>query len=350
MLAVEVAVVGGEDHERVVEHALRAQLVEHAATGRVDFGREAVVVLHVLLVALGCVEAPGPTVAAFVAGVREKRGQRAESRVVRARRHGHSHIAVQRHALGLREVLLLVAILGVRGEKRDGQAERLVDGTRAQEVDRVALVLLRHMDACAVGLRDPWLLNPMRAVGKGGRRRVVFRRGKLAVVPLADVADPVAVGAQLRGESLTPRRCKHVERAIAVTRHPLASEHGRSTHAADRSGDGVVREAHAVARELVEARRLHHRIACAAERIVAPVVGVEKDDTEGFRRAGIARRTGCRGQHRRQRRSKHDDDTRSPGDRVHSTRVTTTTCAALRAAPGWRSRLRSWTRAAARYR
>ena len=318
MLAVEVAVVGGEDHERAVEHALRAQLVEHAATGRVDFGREAVVVFHVLLVALGRVEAPGPAVTAFVAGVREKRGQRAESRVVCGRRHGHGHIAVQRHALGLREVLLLVAVLGVRGEKRDGQAERLVGGTRAQKANRVALVLLRDMDARAVGLRDP-----VRAVGEGGRGRVVLRGGKLAVVPLADVADPVAVGAQLRRESFAPRRFEHIKRAVAVTRHPLAGEHGRATDAADRSGDGVVREAHAVARELVESRRLHHGIARAAKRVVAPVVGVEEDDVEGFGRAGIARRTGRHGQHRRQHRSKPDDDARSPDDCVHSARVTT---------------------------
>ena len=39
-------------------------------------------------------------------------------------------------------------------------------------------------------------------------------------------------------------------------------------------------EAHAPRSERIEARCLHDQIACAAERVVAPVVGVEQDDVE----------------------------------------------------------------------
>ena len=172
VLGVEVAVVGREDDERVVEHALLLQLREHAPAGRVHLGREPVVVLHYLLIFLRRVEAPVPAHAALVLLIGDERRQLAEVLVGCRLRHGDRHVldrapcspAAAGYCFGLPSSACVAKKASVRQNGLSG-------GTRAQEFQRVVLVLLRDVDRRAVRL-----LHPMRA-GVGAAEVEVAPRG-----------------------------------------------------------------------------------------------------------------------------------------------------------------------------
>ena len=291
VFGVEVAVVGSEDHERVLEEALLAQRGEHAAASGVHFSGETIIIFHHRLIFFRCIEAPVIADAAFVLLVGDEGREAFEIFVGRRLGNGDDRVLVELHAGWLREKLEGVLILGVGGEEREREDKRFVGGARAQKLEGVIFVFLGDVDFGAVGLSDP--------VGAAvGPAEVEFILRKRAVVPFADVADMIAVAAEEAGIGLGPRRGEHGERGVAVARHPLAGEERGAAHAADRGGDAVVGEAHALFGEPIEVGRFHDWMAGCTERIVAPVVGVEHDDVERLGRRGGVRERRHKGERR----------------------------------------------------
>ncbi len=95
MLGVEVAVVGREDDQGLVQHALLRQLGNDPAAGGVHLGGKAVVILHVLLITLGGVEPPVPAVAAFVLLIGEEWRQLLEMGVRGGFWNGDAHVLMR---------------------------------------------------------------------------------------------------------------------------------------------------------------------------------------------------------------------------------------------------------------
>ena len=130
-----------------------------------------------------------PAVAAFVGGVGEKGRQAAEGFLGGVDRHRDCHVLVERHALRLRQKLQRIAVLGVGGEERDGQAKRLVDRSVAQEFERVVFVALRHVDFGAVGLVEP-------VIAIVGSTEIEAFGREFSIVPFPHVTHMVAVFAE----------------------------------------------------------------------------------------------------------------------------------------------------------
>ena len=95
------------------------------------------------------------------------------------------------------------------GEEGEGENEGFVGGAGAKEFEGVVFVFLGDVDECSVGLFLP--------VGRLiGAAEIEFLLRELAVVPLADVADEVAVLAQDAGIGFVPRGLEHGEGRVAV--------------------------------------------------------------------------------------------------------------------------------------
>ena len=105
VLGVEVAIVAGEDDERVFQDSLFAQFGEDAAARGVHFGRKSVVVFHHRLVFFGRIEAPVPADSAFVLLVGDEGREAAEVGVGSGGRDWNSNVFVEFHAARLGEVL-----------------------------------------------------------------------------------------------------------------------------------------------------------------------------------------------------------------------------------------------------
>ena len=214
-----------------------------------------------------------PAHAALVFLVGDEGRQLVERLVGGGLRHRNGHVPIERHAFRLRQELFGIAVLGVRRKERKREAKRFVNRARAQKLQCVVFVLLGDVNLGAVGLLDPM------SAGVGAAKVEVLGR-ELAIVPLADVPDVIAVRPQQAGIRLCPRCIEGLHRWIAVSGHPLPGEQARPTHPADRGGDAVLGEAKPLARQSVEVGRFHHRIARTAERVEAPVVGVEQDHVQ----------------------------------------------------------------------
>ena len=271
VLPVEEPVIGGKNHQGLLQHALPLQFREDPPTHRVRLGHEPVVVAHHLLVLLWLVEPPMPADAALVALVRDEGRQAAVMRLRGRRRHRDADARVEPEALGLGQKLLRVLVLRVGRDKGEREAEGPPRWAGAQEFQGVRLVAAGNVHRRALGLRQP---VPHRGDAPGAE--VILLRRKLPVVPLAYVADVVTRDPQAPGIRLGPGRAEHLERAVAVPRHPLPREQRGPTHPADGGGDKTIGEPEPLARQPVQMRRAHNRVARRAQGVVAPVVRIQQ--------------------------------------------------------------------------
>ena len=191
--------------------------------------------------------------------------------IARGGRGRNRGVGIEGLRLGLRQVLQRILVLSVGREERHHETEWLPLRPVPQEGAGVSLVLGGHMDLAAIRFA-----LPVRATIRRANVKLLLR--KRAAVPLTDEPHVVVVGPQQAGPGLSPRRLEGVKRPVAMPRHPLPGEQAGTAHAADRGGHAVVREPHTAAGEGVEPRRLHDRVAGAAERVVPPVVGIEHDN------------------------------------------------------------------------
>ena len=146
-------------------------------------------------------------------------------------------------------------------------------------------------------------------------RQVVAAIG--AVVPLSDesggvagVAEVVTEGPFGQIDPVEPAVARHVDRARAVVVAPR--EVAGAGRGAERRGRIVIGEAHAPFRQRIERRRVHDRIAIAAEVAPAEIVGEDEEDVRaGFRRRGGATGRGhaeAHAEEERERGSPHVDE------------------------------------------
>ena len=166
-----------------------------------------------------------------------------------------------------------MAVLSMSGKEGEGQAEGFVLGAGLEELKGVIFIALGNVDWLTV-----FALKPMLA-GLGSAEVVTVCR-ELAVMPLADMTDVVAVLTQLTRVGLLPRGGEHIKTLAAVTRHPLTGVEAGSTNTTDGGGDTVLGEAHPLLCQGIQAWGFDDGITRSSEGVVTPVIGVEHEDVE----------------------------------------------------------------------
>ena len=159
------------------------------------------------------------------------------------------------------------------GEEGNGEIEGLVLGALVEKVEGVILVALGDVNLLPIGHEIP-----MPAMI--GAAEVEFFRGDSSIVPLADVTDVVAMGAQEGGVAFLEGRFPHLEATALVARHPLASEEAGTADSTDGGGHAVLGKSHPRRGEFVEVGGLDHRIARDPQGVMPPVIGIKEDDVE----------------------------------------------------------------------
>ncbi len=274
-IGVEVPVVADHHDERLLVDTLRLQFARELADRLVHLGDQPVVPRHVRLVALGRIEAPVEADAAFVRLIRQERRQGLQVARIAVQGWRNRHALVVARAPVLWQILLRRVVLGVRREEPHRQHERPVFRARPQELERIARVLLRDVDAAAIGSGDP--------VGAVVRpQEIVVFVPRPADVVLADVPGPVACPpkhARVRpGER--GRGQRRAEGRDAMPRHVLSGQHRGPADHADRRRHPRLLEAHALGGEPIDVRRAHHRVAGDGYRVPADVVDDQQDDVQ----------------------------------------------------------------------
>ena len=166
-----------------------------------------------------------------------------------------------------------MAVLCMSGKEGEGQAEGFVRGAGLQKLEGVIFIALSDVDRLAVFALIPMLAGV-------GAAEVVTLCWELAVMPLADMTDVVAVLTQLTRVGLLPRGGEHIETLAAVTRHPLTGVEAGSADATDGGGDTVLGEAHPLLCQGIQARGFDDGITRSSEGVVTPVIGVEHEHVE----------------------------------------------------------------------
>jgi len=95
-------------------------------------------------------------------------------------------------------------------KESEGQAEGFVRGTGLEKLKSIVFIALGDVDFFAV-----FTLKPMLALVAAAK--VVVLLGELAVMPLADMADMVAVLTQQARVGLLPGGGEHIETLATVT-------------------------------------------------------------------------------------------------------------------------------------
>lgn len=195
--------------------------------------------------------------------------------------HGdrNGDILVELHAFRLGAELIWVWVFRVGREEGEGEAERLIFWSLAEEIECVVFVALGDVDLTALAV-----IIPMFARVGFGVVELLCR--EFAVVPLADLADVVAIGAKERGVSFFERGLPGSEASATVSGHPLTGEKSSATDAADRSGDAVLSEADSGFGEFIEVWCLNDGIARDSKGVVSPVIRKEDDDVHLFLSGG----------------------------------------------------------------
>ena len=175
--------------------------------------------------------------------------------------------------------MIWVAIFRVGGEEGEGEAERLIFWSLAEKIEGVVFVALGDVDLTALAVVIPMFAR----VGFGV---VELLCGEFSVVPLADLADVVAVGAKEGGVSFFERGLPGSEAAATVSGHPLTGEKRGATDAADGGGDTVFSEADSGFGEFIEVWGLNDGIARDSKGVVSPIISKEDDDVHLFLSGG----------------------------------------------------------------
>ena len=229
---MEVAVVGGEDDEGVVQLALAPDLLQDGGAGRVDLRRHPVVVPHHVLPLVVRIVPPPPSRPALVV-VRKEARQTGPVRVV-VFWVRDVVIAIEPHGLVLRQILPLVAIDRVGREEGHVDKERLVARPPVQKLEGVGLVLLGdvpHPPPAHIVV-PPILLD------------LKVRPVLVLVIesPLANVAGVIAVGLEEVVHGLIPRQEEVLGLGAVVSGQILGRHHADPAGPAHRRGDAVLGE------------------------------------------------------------------------------------------------------------
>lgn len=220
-----VAVVGGEDHEGVLEDALLFEGCENFSANCVDFGGETVVVLHHGLILFRSVETPVVANASFVF-IAEEVGELFPRFFCSVCGHGDGDVLIELHAFRLGAELIGMTVLRVGGEESEGETEGLVLGALAQEIEGVVFVPFGDVNLSTLAIIIPVLAGVRLSV-------VEFFGWKFPVMPFPDLADVVAIGPEQGGVGFGEGSLPGFEISAAVAGHPLAGKEGSSTDAAD---------------------------------------------------------------------------------------------------------------------
>ena len=129
-----VTIVGRKNDQRVVVQSLLLQLIQNSPASRIDLGGQTVVILHHRLVFFRCIETPMPTIASLVFFVAHEIWQTLKGCLRCVLGDGDRDVLIQFHALGLRQELLRMRVLGMSGKEGDCQTEWLICRTCAQKL------------------------------------------------------------------------------------------------------------------------------------------------------------------------------------------------------------------------